>query len=75
MKTCPQCGGRLLEPVSDGESINFFCRSCLACWHVELGYVRRVEVSSCPGCEHFGACLLRRTIESSEGAGLQGMLQ
>ena len=40
---CPACDSdRLVSLVSDGD-VNFSCIQCDRCWHVELGYVRRVH--------------------------------
>jgi uncharacterized protein len=47
---CLICHGDTLLPVSDGESANFVCTGCAACWHVEAGWVRRVVPGRCPGC-------------------------
>ena len=55
---CPACGTEDLETVSDGENTNFLCRTCWACWHVELGWVQRVDPRSCP-CGHREECLAR----------------
>ena len=62
-EACPRCGGTRLEAVDDGELTNFFCRDCVACWHVELGYIHRVDATTCPGCEHIGTCLLAVRLE------------
>ncbi len=40
---CPQCGGRDFQCVSDGELTNFLCLTCGCCWHLELGWVHRVD--------------------------------
>jgi hypothetical protein len=64
---CPACGASDLESVSDGTSTNFYCRGCGTCWHMELGYVHRVDATTCPGCEHRGACLLKAAIEGWKG--------
>ena len=55
---CPRCEGEVHESVSDGETTNFRCLACGACWHVELGYISRVAPGTCPGCEHRQQCLL-----------------
>jgi hypothetical protein len=55
--TCQDCGLNVMEAVSDGEMTNFRCVSCGACWHVELGWVSRVEPATCPGCEHHAECV------------------
>jgi hypothetical protein len=49
---CPDCGGEVMEAVSDGEMTNFRCVGCGGCWRVELGWVSRIVPSTCPGCEH-----------------------
>lgn len=56
---CPRCGSAESEAVSDGEMMNFLCRSCWSCWHVELGFVHHVDPTTCPGCQHRGECLSR----------------
>jgi hypothetical protein len=66
LASCPRCGAPDLEAVSDGELTNFFCGRCMSCWHVELGYAHRVDVSSCPGCEHRPACVLSRAVADAE---------
>ena len=40
---CPRCGCEEMEAVSDGETMNFRCLGCAACWHVELGYIGLVD--------------------------------
>ena len=47
---CPRCHGLALRAVNDGEQVNFLCLECARCWHVELGWVRRVSPHTCPGC-------------------------
>lgn len=54
---CPTCEHNVMEAVSDGEMTNFRCLSCGACWHIELGWVSRVDPSTCPGCEHRTECM------------------
>lgn len=53
---CPACHSRELEPVADGESVNFFCNECARCWHLELNRVVRIDPSTCARCEHLLAC-------------------
>jgi hypothetical protein len=72
LQECPNCGAPELEAVSDGELTNFFCPQCATCWHVELGYVHQVDVTTCPGCEHRPTCLLRRALEQAEDGWLPG---
>jgi NMD protein affecting ribosome stability and mRNA decay len=55
--TCPACGSPDVEWVSDGEVANFVCLACWRCWHPELGWVRRVDPSACPGCHYRDRCL------------------
>lgn len=57
--TCPHCGGSDFEAVTDGEDVNFLCLGCGLCWHVELGYVSRVDPDTCPGCRRRTDCLAR----------------
>ena len=56
---CPGCGAGMLYTVCDGETTNFLCRSCSRCWHAELGWVRRVDPTTCPGCEWRSTCRSR----------------
>jgi hypothetical protein len=35
-----------MEAVTDGETTNFRCLACAACWHVELGYIGLVSEPS-----------------------------
>jgi len=56
---CPMCGTEDLEAVSDGETTNFLCWTCRTCWHVELGWVQRVDPRTCGGCPHRDECLAR----------------
>jgi hypothetical protein len=58
LRHCPGCGSERLEAVIDveGESVNFLCADCGRCWHVELGYVQRVDPASCGGCPHHPEC-------------------
>jgi len=57
---CPACSNAHLEPVVDlyAEAVHFLCRTCNRCWHVELGYVRRVPPNACEGCPQRDSCLL-----------------
>jgi len=59
---CRTCGSEVLEAVSDGEETNFLCRECWSCWHLELGWVHRVDPGTCPGCQHREECLARQAI-------------
>ena len=60
---CPNCGPVELHPVFDGEMTNFYCALCGTCWHVELGFVARVDPSTCPVCRIQLICQERRTAE------------
>jgi hypothetical protein len=53
---CVVCGSEALLPVSDGDQTHFLCAGCAACWHVELGWVRRVVPGRCAGCAHKEIC-------------------
>ena len=53
---CPECGGTDLRCVTDGELTNFFCVACASCWHLELGWVHRINPSTCPGCPFHPLC-------------------
>lgn len=53
---CPECGHGL-RVVTDGETTNLLCPTCGVCWHDELGWIRRVDPETCPGCSSRGICL------------------
>ena len=50
MKLCPGCGSEKLVPVRAGEKMNFFCKDCVMCWHLEDGRTNLVDPQTCPGC-------------------------
>ena len=58
--TCARCGNDVLEAVTDGIDTNFLCHACWTCWHVELGRMVPVPVSTCPGFPYKQECLQRR---------------
>jgi nitroimidazol reductase NimA-like FMN-containing flavoprotein (pyridoxamine 5'-phosphate oxidase superfamily) len=55
-ESCPRCGSIELGEVTNGETVNYLCSTCGACWHVELGWVRRVRPDRCPGCPSRPIC-------------------
>lgn len=55
--TCPACHEEGLQPIRAGGEVNFACTTCGCCWHLELGWVRRVDPGSCPACRDRGVCL------------------
>lgn len=57
---CPTCGHGRLQDVCDGEDTNLLCQACGSCWHTELGWVRRVDPQTCPGCPSRGVCKRQR---------------
>jgi hypothetical protein len=57
LERCPGCGADRLVVVLDVDEANFLCEACGRCWHVELGYVSRVDPLTCSGCPHRDACL------------------
>lgn len=63
--SCPACSADDLEAVSDAEDTNFRCPSCGACWHVELGWVRRVDPRHCPNCPHREECMARFSVAAA----------
>lgn len=67
--TCPECGAAGLRAVTDGERTNFLCPSCGCCWHLELGYVSRVDPATCPGCPWRYKCTAARRPYGAEAAG------
>ena len=54
---CPTCGTDDFEAVTDGVSVNLLCTVCHTCWHVELGWMHRVDPRTCLGCSHHEECL------------------
>ena len=65
---CPECGSSRLSAVFDGESTNFFCESCSSCWLVSMGWVKRVDPLTCPGCGRQAECLARLAARGERGA-------
>lgn len=57
---CPECGERDLRCVTGGELTNFFCPACGCCWHLELGWVHRIDPATCPGCPFQPLCRASR---------------
>ena len=56
VESCRACGDDRLVPVTDGEQTNFICVGCAACWHVEQGWMYRVDPATCPGCAYQAEC-------------------
>ena len=54
---CPTCGSGPLDAVFEGRQVNAPCRRCGCCWHVEGRVIRRVDPSTCPGCEFRSLCV------------------
>ena len=48
----------------DVDEPNFLCQACGRCWHVELGFVSRVDPLTCMGCPHRPECLARSEIDN-----------
>jgi len=61
--TCPECGMDDLVAVHDGRRTNIFCNSCGACWWMSMGWVRRVNPSTCPGCGRRDECLAKQAAD------------
>ena len=40
---CPSCEAMDLVPISRDGNVDYLCRRCAACWHVELGAFWRVN--------------------------------
>lgn len=55
--TCPGCRARGLQVVAVSDRASFLCRACCSCWHVDLGWVHRVDPAVCPGCPQRRLCL------------------
>jgi hypothetical protein len=55
---CPVCGSPNLAPVVESEvqEVHFLCGDCHRCWHVELGFVHRMNPHACTGCAHAEQC-------------------
>jgi hypothetical protein len=55
---CPGCGSVRLDPVVErgGETVHLLCRDCSRCWHVELGFVHRMDPTACFGCPERTRC-------------------
>lgn len=55
---CPGCGSDQLDPVLENatQEVRLLCRACSRCWHVELGFVRRVNPPTCFGCPERERC-------------------
>ena len=51
---CPACDADAFEGVAVGFDVNLRCVACGACWHVELGYISRVDPRSCGPSELTG---------------------
>jgi hypothetical protein len=57
---CPECHSKDLCAVHDGRGTNVYCNSCGACWSMSLGWVTRVNPSTCPGCGRRAECLAKQ---------------
>lgn len=64
---CPVCASDQLEPVVEQGTpdVNWLCEACSRCWHVELGFVRRITPSSCFGCSESERCEAVYTVDQS----------
>lgn len=58
MTHCPSCRGELVA-VRDQGTTNFLCEDCGRCWHVEMGFVHRVDPNTCLECPRRPGCLAR----------------
>jgi hypothetical protein len=54
---CPACRAETLTAVTDGDVTNFVCEECGRCWHLELGWVHRVDPRTCGGCGREDRCI------------------
>lgn len=70
--SCPHCHSTDLSAVHDGRGTNIYCESCSSCWSINLGWVRRVNPSSCPGCGRRAECLAKQAAEAGESAARAG---
>lgn len=64
--TCPACQVEGLQPTPAGGEVNFACTACGACWHLELGWVQRVDPATCPGCRERGVCVAETVVDLRE---------
>jgi hypothetical protein len=64
---CEACGSSNLQTVVDREDVNLLCRGCGRCWHIELGFVTRVNPRTCVDCPERAPCLRRWDRQSLEG--------
>lgn len=46
--TCPGCRAAGLRVIGAGDQAYFSCLACDSCWHVDLGWVHRVEPAGSP---------------------------
>lgn len=54
--TCPSCGGVELFGVVELDQINYRCKRCGDCWHIELDEFVKVHSQGCIGCEQLPTC-------------------
>lgn len=47
--SCPGCGAAGLMPQQAGDQAIFYCPGCRSYWHVDLGWMHRVEPAKRPG--------------------------
>ena len=64
LERCPACSADELVAVVDVDEPNFLCQACGRCWHVELGFVSRVDPATCTGCPQRPECLARSAIDN-----------
>jgi hypothetical protein len=53
--------------VHDGDTTNFFCDDCGACWFFDLGWIGRVNPSTCPGCKLRDRCRALAAAKAARG--------
>ena len=66
--TCPECQSDDLCAVHDGRGTNIFCKSCGACWSMSMGWVRRVNPTTCHRCGRQSECLAKQAAETATSA-------
>jgi len=59
---CPSCASTELAPVARDGNVDYMCRQCSSCWHVELGAYWRVD---CPPAR--GGAVARELNEVDRG--------
>jgi hypothetical protein len=46
--SCPGCSATRLLAQAAGDQAVFYCAACRSHWHVDLGWMHRVDPAKCP---------------------------